>query len=82
MLLRDDGQLHMYTFFTSSKLANYYWTNPTVDGSSVSTTQGNTASNTTSTDTTMAKTSVCTLFLRVTAETTHLSRLIITTTQV
>ena len=48
MLLRDDGQLHMYTFFTSSKMANYYWTNPTVDGSSVSTTQGNTASNTTS----------------------------------
>ena len=48
MLLRDDGQLHMYTFFTSSKMANYYWTNPTVDGFSVATTQGNTASNTTS----------------------------------
>ena len=48
MLLRDDGQLHMYTFFTSSKMAQYYWTNPTVDGSSFNTTQGNTASNTTS----------------------------------
>ena len=47
MLLRDDGQLHMYTFFTSSKLANHYWTNPTATGS-ITATQGNTASNTTS----------------------------------
>ena len=47
MLLRDDGQLHMYTFFTSSKMANHYWTNPTASAT-ISATQGNTASNTTS----------------------------------
>lgn len=47
MLLRDDGQLHMYTFFPSSKMANYYWTNPTTTGN-INTTQGSTASNTTS----------------------------------
>ena len=47
MLLRDDGQLHMYTFFPSSKFACYYWANPTSAGG-INTTQGNNASNTTS----------------------------------
>ena len=48
MLLRDDGQLHMYTFFTSSKMSQHYWTNPTSGVSTISATQGNNASNTTS----------------------------------
>ena len=47
MLLRDDGQLHMYTFFTSSRFENFYWTNPTSAGN-INTTQGGNASNTTS----------------------------------
>ena len=47
MLLRDDGQLHMYTFFTSSRFENFYWTNPTSAGG-INTTQGGNSSNTTS----------------------------------
>lgn len=47
MLLRDDGQLQMYTFFTSSKFACYVWTNPT-SATSINTNNTNTASNTTS----------------------------------
>ena len=49
LLLRDDGQVHMYTMFGSSSLRCHYWPQPATDpGSTINVTLGNTIANTTS----------------------------------
>lgn len=49
LLLRDDGQVHMYIMFGSNSFKCYYWPQPATDpGSTINVTQGQSTSNTTS----------------------------------
>ena len=49
LLLRDDGQVHLYVMFGSSYFGCYYWPQPATDpGTTIDVTHGNTIANTTS----------------------------------